>query len=68
VPDLRLYPPFERPLVEVEVDGVWWRGFLHAWFREEPGGPWFANARARVGGQNRELHVPADRIRLIDED
>ena len=33
VPDLRLIEPIDRTYVEVEIDGKWHGGILHAWNR-----------------------------------
>jgi hypothetical protein len=39
--DFRVYPPGERPDVEVRVDGGWWPGEVRSWSPRPSG--WWAN-------------------------
>ena len=58
-----IYPPADRPLIEVLIDGQWWPGELRAWFSNDDG-TWRANVGYSTGpGENRLATVPAEAVR-----
>jgi hypothetical protein len=66
-PEHRVYPPGERPDVEVLVDGTWCDGELRMWTRREDG--WWGNVSWRPPGEHTRRHGTflADQIREVVE-
>jgi len=63
-PEARVYDPWDRPDVEVLVDGQWCPGELRAWFPDEVTGSWRANVSwRREYGRTFIETVVADRVR-----
>lgn len=63
MPSQRVYPPAERPDVEVLVDGAWYAGELRAWTPGPDG--WVAQVQwRRVAGETRLANFPAAEVRL----
>lgn len=63
----RIYSGHDRPFVEVLVDGIWYPGELRAWLPNDDGG-WRANVGYTVKpGWNYIATVPAERVRLVEE-
>ena len=62
-----VYPPADRPEVEVLVDGTWHYGELRMWRRSEEGS-WLANVRwTRAQGENRLDTFPAEKVRPLTD-
>lgn len=59
-----VYPPGERPDVQVLVDGVWCAGELRMWSLDEAAAWWGSVSWRRPGELSSKLdRFPADRIR-----
>lgn len=56
------YFGFDRPDVEVLVDGTWWPGQLRMWTRHDDG-TWTGNVLFHDAEGNRADTFPADHIR-----
>lgn len=62
----RIYPPGDRPAIEVEIGGTWYAGELRAWLRRD--GEWLANVAWSAGTASTHLDtVVAERVRLVEE-
>jgi hypothetical protein len=62
-----VYPPADRPEVEVLVDGTWYPGELRMWTQGEDGS-WSANVMwSRASGENRLDTFPSDNVRPLAE-
>lgn len=64
MPAARVYPPTDRPAVEVLDDGAWRPGELHAWVPQRSGRGWDALAQWHTPGHlQRYQLVPATAVR-----
>lgn len=64
MPVQRVYPPAERPDVEVLVEGTWYAGDLRMWSRVDD--LWIAQVRWNRGpGENLVGNFPEDRVRPV---
>lgn len=61
-----VYPPADRPDVEVEVDGTWYPGELRGWWDRDGGR--LMNVSWRSGPGTTFLDtVPAERVREVPD-
>jgi len=61
---VHIYRPYERPDVEVLVEGTWWPGELRGYW--DRGGRRLMNVSWRTApGMTRLDTVPAERVRLL---
>jgi hypothetical protein len=63
-PEPRVFHGFDRPLVQVEVDGTWYPGELRMW--EQRDGVWWGQVTySLAAGQTHLDAFPESRIRRV---